>query len=171
MRVVDDAETARRSMKSDVTVGGGNTSMGVEVGARAGDGSSSGGTVGASVEVGGAGSGSSGGAVEAGVQVATQITVPGVSLPVNFNVLRCFSLPRAAAKAGRDVQVWWHGLTGGSNSGKQQAGAACKQLQFFANPACKGKALDEVLKPQFANLRRFFNVPRWVVRATWQPGR
>ncbi|CAI6007971.1 unnamed protein product [Closterium sp. NIES-65] len=99
--------------------------------------------------------------------------------------LRCFSFPKAALralKAGRDVQVWWNGLAGG-NKGRSskggskggggsrekeagtdgQAGAACKQLKFFANPACKGKALDEVLKPQNAGLRRFFNVPRWVV--------
>ncbi|CAI5960071.1 unnamed protein product, partial [Closterium sp. NIES-64] len=133
----------------------------------------------------GVGIGSGGGAVEASVAVGTQITVSGVSLNVSFDALRCFSFPKAALralKAGRDVQVWWNGLAGG-NKGRSskggskggggsrekeagtdgQAGAACKQLKFFANPACKGKALDEVLKPQNAGLRRFFNVPRWVV--------
>ncbi|CAI5509993.1 unnamed protein product [Closterium sp. Naga37s-1] len=110
-------------------------------------------------------SGDTGGAVGASVQVATQITVPGVSVPVSFDALRCFTLPCAAAKAGRDVQVWWHGLTGGSKGGSK--GAASKQVQFFANPACKGKALDEVLKPQDAGLRKFFNVPRWVVSWGW----
>ncbi|CAI5510750.1 unnamed protein product, partial [Closterium sp. Naga37s-1] len=92
--------------------------------------------------------------------------------------------PRAL-KAGRGLQVWWHGLTGnkgrskggGSSRGKEPAavgtyhgGAVCKELRFFANPACKGKALDEVLKPQYAGLRKFFNVPRWVMvaRGSWE---
>ncbi|CAI5459387.1 unnamed protein product [Closterium sp. Yama58-4] len=96
------------------------------------------------------------------------IMVLGVSLPVSFNALRCFSLPRAVRKGENDVQVWWHGLTGGSTGGstggggsrgKDRAGAACKQVQFFASPACKGKALQEVLQPPYANLRRFFHVP------------
>ncbi|CAI6007999.1 unnamed protein product [Closterium sp. NIES-65] len=144
---------ARRSIKSDgTTAGSKNLSMGVGLG------------VGLGVRV--AGSGGTGGAVGASVQVATQITVPGVSLPVSFDALRCFTLPRAAAKAARDVQVWWHGLAGNSKGGSK--GAACKQLRFFANPACKGKALDEVLKPQYAGLRKFFHVPRWVLG---QPGR
>ncbi|CAI5497906.1 unnamed protein product [Closterium sp. Naga37s-1] len=109
-----------------------------------------------------------GGAVDARVHVATVIAVPGVSVPVSFDALRCFSLPRAARKAAGDVQVWWHGLTGGSTGGgtggstggSKGGGAACKQLKFFANPACKGRALDEVLQPQFAALRKFFHVPR-----------
>ncbi|CAI5468739.1 unnamed protein product [Closterium sp. Yama58-4] len=105
------------------------------------------------------------GAVGARVHVATQITVPGLTLPVTFHALHCFSLPRAARKAASDVQVWWHGLTGSSKGGggsrqkDRPAGVACKQLQFFADPACKGRALDEVLQPQFAALRRFFHVP------------
>ncbi|CAI5522615.1 unnamed protein product [Closterium sp. Naga37s-1] len=128
----------------------------------------------------GVGIGSGGGAVEASVAVGTQITVSGVSLNVSFDALRCFRFPQAALralKAGRGVQVWWNGLaggnkghskSGGSSRGKEAGtdaapGAACKQLRFFANPACKGKALDEVLKPQYAGLRRFFNVPRWVL--------
>ncbi|CAI5503751.1 unnamed protein product [Closterium sp. Naga37s-1] len=136
----------------------------------------------------GVGVGSPGGAVEARVQVGTQITVSGVSLDINFDALRCFTFPKAtlkALKAGRDVQVWWNGLTGGSKSGSKgagstrrkeagtegrAAGAACKQLQFFANPACKGKALDEVLKPQYAGLRKFFNIPRWVMGARGDGG-
>ncbi|CAI5497905.1 unnamed protein product [Closterium sp. Naga37s-1] len=113
-----------------------------------------------------------GGAVDARVHVATQISVPGVSLPVTFDALRCFSLPRAARKAAGDVKVWWHGLTGGGTGGGRGGGggkgggAACKQLRFFANPACKGRALDEVLQPQFAALRKFFHVPRWVLGHT-----
>ncbi|CAI5484455.1 unnamed protein product [Closterium sp. Yama58-4] len=103
-----------------------------------------------------------------------QITVPGVSLPVSFDALRCFTLPRAAHKAGQDVQVWWHGLAGGSSDEggsprEKEAGTAavvaCKQLQFFGNPVCKGKVLDEVLKPQFTGLRKQFNEPRHHLRA------
>ncbi|CAI5510755.1 unnamed protein product [Closterium sp. Naga37s-1] len=142
----------------------------------------------------GVGVGSPGGAVDADhgvgprrVQVGTQITVSGVSLDVNFDALGCFSFPQAALKAlkaGRGVQVWWHGLADGSKSGSKVgskgggssrgkeagtdgAGAACKQLQFFANPACKGKALDEVLKPQYAGLRKFFNVPSTKKVSRW----
>ncbi|CAI5521587.1 unnamed protein product, partial [Closterium sp. Naga37s-1] len=117
----------------------------------------------------GAGSDSStGSAVDARVHVATVITVPGVSVPVSFDALRCFSLPRAARKAAGDVQVWWHGLTGGGKGGgRGGGGAACKQLKFFANPACKGKALDEVLQPQFAALRKFFHVPSAKKVARW----
>ncbi|CAI5509854.1 unnamed protein product [Closterium sp. Naga37s-1] len=164
---VENAGMQARSLKSESTARGRNASMRVGVGV---------------------GSDSTGGMVEARVQVGTQITVSGVSHPVSFDALRCFTLPKAATKAlntRRDVQVWWHGIAGGrskasaggSNGGSKgrgggsggnvagtegQAGAACKQVQFFANPACKGKALDEVLKPQYAGLRKFFNVPRWV---------
>ncbi|CAI5510754.1 unnamed protein product, partial [Closterium sp. Naga37s-1] len=133
----------------------------------------------------GVGVDSPGGAVEASVQVGTQITVSGVSLDINFDALRCFTFPKAALKAlkaGRGVQVWWNGLKGGSKSGSKgagstrgkeagtegrAAGAACKQVQFFANPACKGKALDEVLKPQYAGLRKFFNVPSTKKISRW----
>ncbi|CAI5476638.1 unnamed protein product [Closterium sp. Yama58-4] len=81
--------------------------------------------------------------------------------------LRCYTLPRAVAKAGRGVQVWWNGLAGGSKGSSSKGAAACKQVQFFANPACKGKALDEVLKPQYAGLRKFFNMPSKKKVARW----
>ncbi|CAI5958991.1 unnamed protein product [Closterium sp. NIES-65] len=138
------ATASARTLKSGITSGIGNASIGVGVGV--GDGSST------------------GGAVEARVHVATVIAVPGVSVPVSFDALRCFSLPQAARKAAGDVQVWWHGLTGGGTGGSRSGnggGAACKQLKFFANPACKGKALDEVLQLQSAGLRKFFHVPRF----------
>ncbi|CAI5530214.1 unnamed protein product [Closterium sp. Naga37s-1] len=136
----------------ETSAGSGNQSMQVGVGVGVGVGSTT------------------GGVVETRVRVATVVTVPGVSFPVSFDALRCFSLPRAARKAAGDVQVWWHGLMGGGRGGSgggtggggsygKGGGAACKQLKFFANPACKGKALDEVLQPQFAALRRFFHVP------------
>ncbi|CAI5497323.1 unnamed protein product [Closterium sp. Naga37s-1] len=134
------------------------------------------------------GSDNTGRIVEVRVQVKTQIKVSVVSLPVSFDALRCFTLPNAATKAlkaTRDMQVWWHGFPGGRSKasvggskggsggglgGKVAgmvgpAGAACKQVQFFANPACKGKALDEALQLRYAGLRKFFNVPRWVVGA------
>ncbi|CAI5959017.1 unnamed protein product [Closterium sp. NIES-65] len=151
--VASEAATAR-ILKNEISAGSGNENMGVGVGVDVGDG------------------GGGGRAVDASVHVATQIKVSGVSVPVSFDALRCFSLPRAARKAAGDVQVWWHGLTGGGTGGGSKSGggsrgkgggAACKQLRFFANPACKGKALDEVLQPQFAALRRFFHVPRWVL--------
>ncbi|CAI5936872.1 unnamed protein product, partial [Closterium sp. NIES-65] len=155
--VASEAATAR-ILKTEISAGSGNENMGVGVGVDVGDG---GGGV---------------GAVDASVHVATQIKVSGVSVPVSFDALRCFSLPRAARKAAGDVQVWWHGLTGGGRGGGSKSGggsrgkgggAACKQLRFFANPACKGKALDEVLQPQFAALRRFFHVPSSKKVARW----
>ncbi|CAI5939086.1 unnamed protein product [Closterium sp. NIES-64] len=157
----NSAGSGNQSMQPGVGVGMG---VGVGVGVGVGDGSST------------------GGAVEARVHVATVIAVPGVSVPVSFDALRCFSLPRAARKAAGDVQVWWHGLTGGSTGGGRGGsgggtgggglygkggGAACKQLKFFANPACKGKALDEVLQPQYSNLRKFFHIPSSKKVARW----
>ncbi|CAI5503772.1 unnamed protein product, partial [Closterium sp. Naga37s-1] len=79
--------------------------------------------------------------------------------------LRCFTLPRAAHVAQQSVQVWWHGRKGGS--GKQLAGAVCKHVRFFAQSACKGKALGEVLKPHYSLLRKFFNVPSIKKVARW----